>query len=117
MPRSLDRRRFLQHSCVLGGSLLTCSIPLDQSGRAAPVRIDAPAVDELTVREITDNQHDIFLRPLEAPGLAVTRTGFPERHKARPWKVSGAWRCTLSHAKDRNRADIYSTLASRRTFM
>ena len=78
MPRSLDRRSFLQHSCFFGGSLLTCSIPLDQSAHAAPVRIDAPVVDELTVREITDNTHDIFLRPLSVPGLAVHRTGFPE---------------------------------------
>jgi 7,8-dihydropterin-6-yl-methyl-4-(beta-D-ribofuranosyl)aminobenzene 5'-phosphate synthase len=77
MPRSMHRRSFLRHSCLFGGSLLTCSIPLDRSGRAAPVRIDAPVVDELTVREITDNQHDIFLRPLEAPGLTVRRTGFP----------------------------------------
>jgi 7,8-dihydropterin-6-yl-methyl-4-(beta-D-ribofuranosyl)aminobenzene 5'-phosphate synthase len=78
MPRTFDRRSFLRHSCLFGGTLLTCSIPLDQSGRAAPVRIDAPAVDELTVREITDNQHDIFLRPQEAPGLTVRRMGFPE---------------------------------------
>jgi 7,8-dihydropterin-6-yl-methyl-4-(beta-D-ribofuranosyl)aminobenzene 5'-phosphate synthase len=78
MPRPLDRRKFLQHSCLLGGSLLACSIPLDRSSRAAPVRIEAPVVDELTVREITDNAHDIFLRPLEAPGLAVRRTGFPQ---------------------------------------
>jgi 7,8-dihydropterin-6-yl-methyl-4-(beta-D-ribofuranosyl)aminobenzene 5'-phosphate synthase len=62
---------------LFGGSLLTCSIPLDRSGGAAPVRIDAPVVDELIVREITDNQHDIFLQPVEAPGLAVRRTGFP----------------------------------------
>jgi 7,8-dihydropterin-6-yl-methyl-4-(beta-D-ribofuranosyl)aminobenzene 5'-phosphate synthase len=34
-------------------------------------------IDELTVREITDNTHDIFLRPVEVPGLAVRRTGFP----------------------------------------
>src|SRR5215510_14963858 len=27
MARSLNRRSFLQHSCLLGGSLLTCSIP------------------------------------------------------------------------------------------
>ena len=37
-----------------------------------------PVIDELTVREITDNSHDIFLRPVEAPGLTVRRTGFPE---------------------------------------
>ena len=54
MPRSLDRRSFLEHSCLIGGSLLTC-IPLNRSAHGAPVRIDAPVIDELTVREITDN--------------------------------------------------------------
>jgi 7,8-dihydropterin-6-yl-methyl-4-(beta-D-ribofuranosyl)aminobenzene 5'-phosphate synthase len=78
VPRSSDRRRFLQHWCLFGCSLFTCSIPLNRFAPAAPVRIDAPVIDELTVREITDNSHDIFLRPAEAPGLAVRRTGFPE---------------------------------------
>ena len=78
MQFSLDRRGFLQHSAVLGGSLLTCGIPLDRSARAAPVRIDVPVVDEIVVREITDNTHDIFLHGVEAPGLAVSRVGFPE---------------------------------------
>jgi 7,8-dihydropterin-6-yl-methyl-4-(beta-D-ribofuranosyl)aminobenzene 5'-phosphate synthase len=78
MPRSFDRRSFLQHSCFFGGSLLTCSVPVDRSAHAAPVRIDAPVIDELAVREITDNTHDIFLRPEAVPGLVVRRTGFPE---------------------------------------
>jgi 7,8-dihydropterin-6-yl-methyl-4-(beta-D-ribofuranosyl)aminobenzene 5'-phosphate synthase len=78
MTLSLDRRSFLQRSAVLGGSLLTCSIPLDRSAHAAPVRIDVPVVDEIIVREITDNTHDIFLRGAQAPGLAVGRVGFPE---------------------------------------
>ena len=78
MTLSLDRRSFLQRSAVLGGSLLTCSIPLDRSAHAAPVRIDVPVVDEIIVREITDNTHDIFLRGTQAPGLAVGRVGFPE---------------------------------------
>jgi 7,8-dihydropterin-6-yl-methyl-4-(beta-D-ribofuranosyl)aminobenzene 5'-phosphate synthase len=76
MSRSLDRRRFLQHTCLFGGSLLTCSIPLSQSSDAA-VRIDVPVVDELTVQEITDGAHDLFLGPSQAPGLVVKRTGFP----------------------------------------
>jgi len=78
MARSLNRRSFLQHSCLLGGSLLTCSIPLDRSANAAPVRIEAPLVDEVTIQEVTDNSHDLFLRPVEAPGLKVKRVGFPE---------------------------------------
>jgi 7,8-dihydropterin-6-yl-methyl-4-(beta-D-ribofuranosyl)aminobenzene 5'-phosphate synthase len=76
MSRSVDRRRFLQNSCLVGGSLLTCSIPLSQATDAA-VRIDVPTVDELTVREITDGAQDIFQGPLQAPGLTVKRTGFP----------------------------------------
>ena len=78
MPYSFGRRSFLQRSAVLGGSLLTCSIPLDRSANAAPVRIDVPVVDEIIVQEITDNTHDIFLRGTQAPGLAVSRVGFPE---------------------------------------
>jgi hypothetical protein len=76
--RSMDRRSFLRHSCMFGGSFLTCSLPLDRGANAAPVRIEAPVVDELTIREITDSAHDIFLRPVQAPGLVVRRTGFPE---------------------------------------
>ncbi len=78
MARPLDRRSFLTHSCLFGGSLLACSMPLDRSARAVPVRIDAPVVDEITIQEITDNAHDLFLRPAEAPGLVVRRPGFPE---------------------------------------
>jgi len=83
MPFLLDRRGFLQGSAALGGSLLTCSIPLDRSAHAAPVRVDAPAIDQLTVREITDNTHDIFLSGAKFPGLAVQRTGFPEAPQGR----------------------------------
>src|ERR1700727_284051 len=76
MPSMLDRRRFLQRSAVLGGSLLIGGIPLNRAATTVPVRIDAPVIDELTVREITDNSHDIFLRGAELPGLVVRRTGF-----------------------------------------
>jgi 7,8-dihydropterin-6-yl-methyl-4-(beta-D-ribofuranosyl)aminobenzene 5'-phosphate synthase len=78
MSFSLDRRGFLQRSAILGGSLLTCSIPLDRSAHAAPVRIEAPVIDQPTVREITDGAHDLFLTGSKSPGLAVTRIGFPE---------------------------------------
>lgn len=78
MPGSLNRRDFLHQSSIIGGSLLTGNISIHGPARAAGVRIEPPIVDELTVREITDNSHDIFLRPLEVPGLKVGRTGFPE---------------------------------------
>jgi 7,8-dihydropterin-6-yl-methyl-4-(beta-D-ribofuranosyl)aminobenzene 5'-phosphate synthase len=78
MPRSLDRRNFLQRSALFGGALLSGDALMHRSARAAPERIDAPAVDELVVREITDNAHDLFLGGSQAPGLAVRRTGMPE---------------------------------------
>jgi hypothetical protein len=65
MPLFLNRRDFLQQSALAGGSVFTCSIVMDRSANAAPVRIDAPVVDELTIREITDNSHDIFQRGAE----------------------------------------------------
>jgi 7,8-dihydropterin-6-yl-methyl-4-(beta-D-ribofuranosyl)aminobenzene 5'-phosphate synthase len=71
----LDRRRFLQTSAALGGALV--SSRLGRPARAAPVRIDAPVVDRVVISEITDNSHNIFLKPLERPGLTVQRVGFP----------------------------------------
>ena len=69
-----NRRLFLQGSAALG-SLLAASAR--QVARAAPEQVDAPIVDRVVIREITDNQHNIFLKPLERPGLSVARTGFP----------------------------------------
>ncbi len=71
MPR-LNRRGFLRSTAALGGSLLASR--LGRTARAAaPPLIDTPVVDRVVVREITDNAHDIFLRPLERPGLSVQR--------------------------------------------
>ena len=72
---SLNRRRFLKTSAAVGGALV--SSRLGRAARAAPARIDAPGVERLVIREITDNSHNIFLGPLERPGLTVQRTGFP----------------------------------------
>jgi 7,8-dihydropterin-6-yl-methyl-4-(beta-D-ribofuranosyl)aminobenzene 5'-phosphate synthase len=72
---SWDRRHFLQASAALGGALVSSG--LGRAARAAPVNIDVPVVDRVVVQEITDNQQNIFLRPLERPGLTVQRTGFP----------------------------------------
>src|SRR3954453_17039339 len=69
-----NRRRFLQASAALG-SLLAPGVR--QVAQAAPEHVDAPVVDRVAIREITDNQHNIFLKPLERPGLSVARTGFP----------------------------------------
>jgi 7,8-dihydropterin-6-yl-methyl-4-(beta-D-ribofuranosyl)aminobenzene 5'-phosphate synthase len=73
----LDRRGFLKSSAVAGSAFLSCGVPLDRSADAAPVRIEAPIIDKLTIREITDNTHDIFLSGAKLPGLVVGRTGFP----------------------------------------
>jgi hypothetical protein len=62
---------------LLGSAALGSLLVPGRSGRAAPARIDAPVVDRVVVREITDNQHNIFLKPLQRPGLAVERTEFP----------------------------------------
>lgn len=73
MHRFLTRRRFLEKSVGVSGSLFACSMPLNRSANAAPARIEAPIVDEVTIREITDNANDIFLKNFEGPGLKVTR--------------------------------------------
>ncbi len=72
---SLDRRSFLQNSAALGGALV--SLGLGRGARAAPALIEVPVVDRVVVREITDNQHNIALKPVARPGLAVERFGFP----------------------------------------
>jgi 7,8-dihydropterin-6-yl-methyl-4-(beta-D-ribofuranosyl)aminobenzene 5'-phosphate synthase len=71
MPR-LNRRGFLQSTAALGGLLLASRLGRTARAAVAPL-IDAPVVDRVVVREITDNAHDIFLRPLERPGLSVQR--------------------------------------------
>jgi 7,8-dihydropterin-6-yl-methyl-4-(beta-D-ribofuranosyl)aminobenzene 5'-phosphate synthase len=81
MTQSIDRRRFLQRSALLGGSIIggsfLCDGDHDHQAAAAPVRIDVPVVDRLTIREITDSAHDIFLKGTELPGLSVRRPGSP----------------------------------------
>jgi hypothetical protein len=67
----MDRRTFLQSSVALGGTLL-----LEPGANAAPAPIDAPIVDRVVFQEFTDGAHDIFLRGVELPGLAVNRTGY-----------------------------------------
>jgi len=102
MSFSLDRRGFLRRSAIMGGSLLTCGIPLDRSALAAPVRIDAPVVDQITVREITDNAHDMFLSGIKVPGLTVGRTGFPAAAQGRT--LESEWGLAL-HVESRRGAE------------
>lgn len=68
----LSRRRFLQQTALAGGSLLIAGA-LPSSATSIPEPLLAPVVDELTIREITDTQQDIFLRAVTKPGLAVHR--------------------------------------------
>ena len=93
MP-SLHRRRFLQGSAALGGTLV--SPGLNRAARAAPVGIDVPVVERIVIREITDNSHNIFLGPVERPGLTVQRVGFPAMAQGKTLESEGVSRCTKS---------------------
>ena len=79
---SLNRRHFLQTAAALGSVLV--SVRIGRSAQAATARIDAPVVDRVVIREISDNSHNIFLGPLEDLGFTVQRTGFPAAAEARP---------------------------------
>jgi 7,8-dihydropterin-6-yl-methyl-4-(beta-D-ribofuranosyl)aminobenzene 5'-phosphate synthase len=103
MQPSLGRRSFLHSSAAFGGSLLICSSPLDRSANAAPVRIDAPVIDQVTVREITDTAHDVFLGPAEFPGLTVRRTGFPASSQGKT--LASEWGLAL-HLESHKGAEI-----------
>src|SRR5580658_261480 len=101
MPSRLDRRRFLQRTAILGGSLLIGGIPPNRAASTVPVRIDAPVIDELTVREITDSAHDIFLKGAELPGLVVRRTGFPEAPEGKTLESEWGLALYLESRKDK----------------
>src|ERR1700723_4293109 len=101
MASRLDRRRFLQSSAGLGGSLPTGGIPPIRAANTVPVRIDAPVIDELTVREITDNTHDIFLRGVELPGVVIRRTGFPEAPQGKTLESEWGLAFYLESRKDK----------------
>jgi len=77
MTQAWNRRRLLRNSSLLGGSLLMGTIPFNRHSNAETVRMEVPIVDEVTIREITDNAHDISLQPLAVPGLTVKRTRTP----------------------------------------
>jgi hypothetical protein len=65
MPR-FNRTQFLQSSAAIGSLLASA---MSRTAGAASEHIDTPVVDRVVIREITDNQHNIFLAPLERPGL------------------------------------------------
>jgi 7,8-dihydropterin-6-yl-methyl-4-(beta-D-ribofuranosyl)aminobenzene 5'-phosphate synthase len=106
MPSTLDRRSFLRNSAVLG-SVTSCSVPLDRSAGAVPLRIDAPVVDQVTVREITDNSHDIFQRGAAFPGLTVRRPGTPGAPQGRT--LESEWGLAL-HLESRRGEEVRNYL-------
>ena len=72
----MNRRTFLQSSAAVGSAAL---LPrLARPARAASVQIDVPTVDQIVVQEVTDGDHNIFLRPSETSGLTVRRTGMTD---------------------------------------
>jgi hypothetical protein len=116
MHSSPNRRNFLRQSAVFGGSIFACSIALGRSTNAAPARIEAPVVDEVTVREITDGSHDIFLRGEERPGLTVSRTGTPEAAQGKTLESEWGPRSTSSPAKGKTPGVTCSSSDLHRTF-
>ena len=109
----LNRRHFLKTSAALGGALVSSRI--GRSARAAPAHIDVPVVDRVVIREITDNQHNIFLKPLERPGLTVQRTGFPAAAQGKT--LESEWGLALhieSHERRRSNGAICWISASPR---
>ena len=82
----MNRRTFLQSSAAVGSAALLPRIA--RPARAASVRIDVPTVDQVVVREVTDGDHNIFLRPSETPGLTVQRTGMTDAAQGRTASVS-----------------------------
>ena len=77
----MNRRTFLQSSAAVGSAAL---LPrLARPARAASVQIDVPTVDQIVVQEVTDGDHNIFLRPSETSGLTVRRTGMTDAAQGR----------------------------------
>ena len=60
MQGSLGRRGFLR-SASATGSLLVCQTVLGPAARSAPLHIDPPIVDSLTIQVVLDTNHDIFI--------------------------------------------------------
>lgn len=83
MTFSLDRRGFIRRSALMSGAFLSCGVPLDRSAHAATPKIQVPTVDQVTIREITDNSHDVFLGSTKQPGLTVARTRFAGAEQGR----------------------------------
>ena len=108
------RRWLLQGSAALGSLL---AFGTHQVARAAPERVDAPIVDRVVIREITDNYHNIFLKPLERPGLTVARTGFPAAAQGKTLEASGASRSTSKRRGAAKRGATCWILASPRMSM
>jgi 7,8-dihydropterin-6-yl-methyl-4-(beta-D-ribofuranosyl)aminobenzene 5'-phosphate synthase len=72
MLSTLDRRRFLRASALAAPALACTRVVRDARGAEAP-RIEAPAVDSLSVQVVTDGNHDIFISGAQVAGVRVER--------------------------------------------
>jgi len=103
MSASFDRRYFLQGSVAVGGALLAGGMPAHRSAEAAPVRVDAPVVDQVVMQVVTDGAHDVFLRGMEVPGLSVQPWGSRAAAAAQGRTLSSEWGLALHIESRRGR--------------
>ena len=82
MQGSLGRRGFLR-SASATGSLLVCQTVLGPAARSAPLHIDPPIVDSLTIQVVLDTNHDIFISGAQPPGIGVKRVRSPAAFNGR----------------------------------
>jgi hypothetical protein len=80
--------------------------------RAASPGIDAPTVERIVIQEVTDGAHDILLRPVELPGLAVDAQG-TIRCRAGCCTANGVWPCIWNPKTSERRGAICWILATR----
>ena len=69
----LNQPGLRRRSLLFAPALACTGIALDAQGQPAP-RIPVPELDSLTIRVVTDGQHNIFISGAQVPGIRVART-------------------------------------------